>query len=547
MSGKEKSNRKRPRGKVVSFATHVAKMMHAFGDNPVPLPEAVALVESHAVTSAREILQALRKIAGRDSLKIKDFAVHMPISTHVYFRWRKLKAMSSTPKPSVKGAEEVEAGEKREELGDIEEDEDEEEEEDMEESDNEEEDGVDSRDAEGTQAEGTAIGGDGLSSPPAIPDKNDGDDDEPDELKALNTDDKEDDIEDSEQFKLLEAVADEEMRSGSTDEVGGPTSSSSSYFHLGLSSFSSSTSLSQAPTLCTPLINFLSRLAFANARSRLMTAAQYTHYCAAREAGFINKSRSRAFCTILPPPTHVLSRVVLEILSYLAYERVNCVVEAAARVALGLNKCVSSSSSSSCVDGGGDAGTSSSGLSSSDFGSSINSHRLPGMALVESVADVLNALLPLPDSNNPSDPRAPFSLTAYQSAVARVPYIPVELQHALKRAKQEADGLAMGDALQRAREAGKIGEAKDREEAAQMTAKWRSEGGDGGGTRVDVQGDAFLLSALQGIEAPRGVMGGVSKEGAAGGQGGQQQQKQSEQAPALEPPKRLAGLRVKRL
>jgi len=74
------------------------------------------------------------------------------------------------------------------------------------------------------------------------------------------------------------------------------------------------------------------RLAFANARTRLMTTAQYDVYARAREASFTGGRRGRLardFAALLPRPA--LSRATVEVLAFCAYDRAGAVVEAAVR------------------------------------------------------------------------------------------------------------------------------------------------------------------------------------------------------------------------
>jgi len=73
---------------------------------------------------------------------------------------------------------------------------------------------------------------------------------------------------------------------------------------------------------------FLARLAFANARSAQMTTLQYVIYGRCREAGFTGSIRLKAaFARCLPPPA--LSDAALDVLAYIAYDRVSAIVEAA--------------------------------------------------------------------------------------------------------------------------------------------------------------------------------------------------------------------------
>jgi hypothetical protein len=77
---------------------------------------------------------------------------------------------------------------------------------------------------------------------------------------------------------------------------------------------------------------FQQRLDFASARSSAMTTLQYAIYARSREAGFTGTpTLKRAFARLLPPPA--LPDAALEVLAYIAYDRVAHVVEEANRIA----------------------------------------------------------------------------------------------------------------------------------------------------------------------------------------------------------------------
>jgi hypothetical protein len=95
------------------MARSVARMLHAFGDAPTPLPAAVDLLLAHGLACARAILQAMRSLTGRAQLRVQDFATLLPASTHVYFRWRRMKAMGTAGTAAVAGG----GGEEEEEGG----------------------------------------------------------------------------------------------------------------------------------------------------------------------------------------------------------------------------------------------------------------------------------------------------------------------------------------------------------------------------------------------------------------------------------------------
>jgi hypothetical protein len=76
---------------------------------------------------------------------------------------------------------------------------------------------------------------------------------------------------------------------------------------------------------------FLARLAFANERSGRMNTVTYAVYAKAREASFTGNQRlTAAFAAALPAPP--LRRTVLEAVSYLAYDHVADITEAANRI-----------------------------------------------------------------------------------------------------------------------------------------------------------------------------------------------------------------------
>jgi hypothetical protein len=79
------------------------------------------------------------------------------------------------------------------------------------------------------------------------------------------------------------------------------------------------------------LKRFLARLAFANARSRVMNTRAYDAFVKARESGFTGKmALRRKFAALIPEPA--LTHTVLEVVSYLTFDRVGEITEAAVRI-----------------------------------------------------------------------------------------------------------------------------------------------------------------------------------------------------------------------
>lgn len=139
---------------------------------------------------------------------------------------------------------------------------------------------------------------------------------------------------DSELVAVLTAEAEESIREGTAPPGASP---SATLAPASASSSAVSTVAVDDPTLTgtSEWAAFAARLAFANTRSARMTALQYAVFCRAREAGFTNgpKAKKRFIEAIAPsaagpqpaPPA-------VEVLAYLAYDRVGSVVEAALRI-----------------------------------------------------------------------------------------------------------------------------------------------------------------------------------------------------------------------
>jgi hypothetical protein len=379
---------------VAFFYPRVARMMHSFADGPSPLPECVALVAGRALAAARAVLAGLREVlraSGRSTVRVGDFAAVMPDTTAVYFRWRRAKSLIPAV-PAVAGGGDEEEGEGG---------------------------GFDDDAEEGVAALETLRGG------------------------ALE---EEDDEEEREQLALLEAEADAAAREDcGGGEGGGSGGGACISMGVGLGGGEGTPAAGAgappaqppppppppAPAPSPPLAAFLERLAYANARTRGMTGAQYLDYAQARKASFLGASvhlRAR-FAALFPPPG--LSRAALEVLAFVAHDGAGRAVEAAAR-----------------------------------------SHHGGALPLTA----------PAPGAG---EEEAPLPLAAYAAAPPPAPS--PELAAAVAAVRGLAAASAQRDALVEARAAERAAGAQGRAAAEAVAAKWAAGG-------VDEDGDAAFLA-----------------------------------------------------
>ena len=347
-----------------SFFHLIRQMMHAFGDALGGDPTIAAALEVDVVAYVRRIVPFLRHVCKVKNIRMSHFSSVMPEMTKAYFKWRVMRAMAA--------AERKAAAAERGEAGDDDDEEDEDTEEEDEGSGGEGAAGSSSHPAPGEDAlsdtesvdvEDSFVptGGDDGSlagmlvnkaddSADAMPDylqpqSSYGGGDEADDAttakgqrgkkrarkSAVTADDAapsaataaaaaavpapaiilNEDEQDATITALLLADAEEELRNPSSDQRSRGTQSATARA-------------------------IMERLAFANRRSRGMSALQYAIYARAREVGFTNYPGSftaKKFLSLIPPPA--LCKTSLEVIGYLAYDRVGCIVEEACMLACG--------------------------------------------------------------------------------------------------------------------------------------------------------------------------------------------------------------------
>lgn len=343
----------------------IKQILHAAADGPAPAPEAVAIVDAHVAAYARRVLVALRSAQGRDVVRASDFAVAMPETTRIFFRWKLMRAMGAAADGGDAAAVQAAAD---------------------------------------AAAVSTAVDEDAQSIDVAALDDINVDDDvllvddagAPDVVApvaasapaaarmykstrsmpsvavvsaasaaaAAAQPAEDDDADEARKMSLLQAAAEEDFRRA----AGGAGASAAadnggSSWRLALAAAAGSkggagaaaaAALPATGVPATQLLNgvahaapedcpsaattsagwqtFLARLAFANLRSAAMTSLQYAIYGRCREAGFTSTPRVKAaFARLLPPPA--LADGALEVLAFIAYDRVASVAEAANRIA----------------------------------------------------------------------------------------------------------------------------------------------------------------------------------------------------------------------
>lgn len=178
---------------------------------------------------------------------------------------------------------------------------------------------------------------------------------------------------------------------------------------------------------------FAARLAFANARSVQLTTLQYVVYGRAREAGFTGtKALKAAFASLVPPPA--LPDAALEVLAYVAYDRVCALVEAANRIAYAAGTGAGAGAS---VTAGGSAGGSASaaaadvgaGSTAAAASAAIDGSLGAAAAVEDSCAGLRHTMTPLP-------------LAAYAAALKAAPQLPAELHDLFLVAAARKNGWA---------------------------------------------------------------------------------------------------------
>lgn len=458
----------------------VSSIMHGMGDAACPSAKCVAVVARDCLAYTRSVLACLRLVMGRDAVRVGDFAVQMPETTRVYFRWKTLKGMTGSG-PAAAGGGDGSGG-----------------------------------DVAGAAAPGAVDDVDAMADEDAeeaggasLSDSGGGGDDEggdatPVAAATITAEDEEE----CRQLAVLQAAAEEEMRTGrhvalpasmlvlGEQKQGHVSAGGSDAGGADVPPNADSTTPDNAVSAtAAPVANdanndaddddgpamrtFRSRLHFFNLRSAGMTTTQYAAYARAREQGFVSRSQRTtaafAAAVVAGDGTGVggrpasssspaaaaagsaISRTTLEVLSYLCYDRAGCAVEAALRL-----------------------------LKQQQQG---QQHQLepesatPTAATTSSADPSASPLLIL-------DLDRPIPLAVYQAAIPALPPLPVELSSKVADITAAANKRAQGDQLKQARDADRLAAAAGDAAAAVAASRWA------GGTR-DVQGDQAFLQALQ--------------------------------------------------
>jgi hypothetical protein len=316
-------------------------------------------VESDALAYTRRAIVSLRVLLGRSDLHVRDLLQYLPDATAVYFRWRSLKEAAKTEAAaSGRAAAQGDAG------GAADEDEGD----DVDISNVEALDSDDDPDGEDTPKQSFMPETDDPFDVPADPLDEDAAEEGLDGKAAERPTSPggeevefiEDDVEDLTQIAILRARAEDELRLHAMPESldddscpaeGRAASGSSAALGTGLYGTDVPTAAALVapgapgcadirsarfvpPSASSAWAVFEERLRFFNERSGHMTAAEYAVFTKAREAGFLAAGAPRlaaAFVRRLGSGVR-LSKSVLEVLGYLAFDRVCGVVEAALRI-----------------------------------------------------------------------------------------------------------------------------------------------------------------------------------------------------------------------
>jgi hypothetical protein len=194
---------------------------------------------------------------------------------------------------------------------------------------------------------------------------------------------------------------------------------------------------------------FQQRLDFASARSSAMTTLQYAIYARSREAGFTGTpTLKRAFARLLPPPA--LPDAVLEVLAYIAYDRVTHVVEEANRIAY----VTPTGASAAAAEGGGTATAGDAADGSGSAAPSLVLEDAPAVASNSSSSAAVTScdvVAPSCDLGPLTHSMDSIPLLAYQAALARQNPLPAELHNLFLAAAAQARGVRIvaQDPLQR--------------------------------------------------------------------------------------------------
>ena len=343
------------------FAT-LRQMMHAFGDAQGGDPANAVALEADVTRYVERIVPLMRVVCKVKHLRMNHFASIMPDTTRAYFRWRVLRAMAAERKAADEAKVASDAG------GAAAPNDDDDDVEVMDDGEGEEYEGGGAGAAAAASADAEALSdGDSVCADDDLVGRapEGGDDADAAAAAATTTSSACDDAADADcsappppEDNLIPdvfavAVADDAVPFLPGDgggSVAGAVAATASMNEeeqdaaiCALLQTQAEEELRAAPggqvEAAAPSETwkaFMDRLAFANRRSRAMSALQYAIFSRAREVGFTSNSSSyvtKHFVSLLPPP--LLTKTALEVIGYLAYDRVGTIVEQACAQAAG--------------------------------------------------------------------------------------------------------------------------------------------------------------------------------------------------------------------
>ena len=369
-----------------SFFEQTSLIMHAMGDGPSPLEDAVKKVEADAISYTIKLLQDLRLLSGKSvprgsststtsssssNITIKDFASHIPETTRVYFRWKAMKGLAKTEPVEVPRS------------------------------------GVKTVQTDNNNNDDNAADGDDNDASINNISFTNKDNDEIQNRSNVNYE------EDEQQVGEVEGEGESFLHPENAEEQQQLVELEEEATSRLIEDDQGSGNDTALADLSPAIVAFKRRLAFQNLRSRLMTTAQYSRYKEAREASFTNGKGAlmKKFSELFPLPR--LTKASLDVLAFLAYDRVGTIVEYALRANEAKKNNPSSLSSKQLV--------------------MVNSDELL-------VADysMLEGQLPL---------------SAYDVAMSSVPSGPLELKEVLDDLRERVNAQKVTQQLKEAREA----------------------------------------------------------------------------------------------
>jgi hypothetical protein len=193
---------------------------------------------------------------------------------------------------------------------------------------------------------------------------------------------------------------------------------------------------------------FKARLAFANERSSRLSTAAYTAFVQSRERGFVGGMRSsRAFASTLPAPA--ITRACLEVLGYMAHDRVCTLVE-------GANK---------ATHGG-------------------------KLTVLDPVAHLSEAHKASEKERGSVPPLPSLPLTAYVIALISAPLVPQEVEKKVETLHAQGAVMAASEAWKAAWAQESAQVQAENEDAKRRAEAWAAQRG------RDVQGDEAFVAAM---------------------------------------------------